>query len=76
VFLMFVYYASAIFFFGVEFTKVQAEKTGAEILPDKHAIRLAEVQRAEQRRPTQQQLLREEQRANEPPSDEERRKAA
>lgn len=76
VFLMFVYYASAIFFFGAEFTKVQAQQTGAEILPGRYAIRLSEVQRAQEGRPSQEQLRSAEQKSKEPPSDEEQRKAA
>ncbi len=76
VFLMFVYYASAIFFFGAEFTKVQAKETGSGILPSKYAIRLSEVQRAQEDRPSQEQLRPAEHKSNEPPSDEEQRKAA
>lgn len=77
VFLMFVYYASVIFFFGAEFTKVQAQKTGSEILANKYAIRLSEVQQIEAGRPSQEQLQRaaQQQRFREPPP-EEHRKAA
>ena len=76
VFLMFVYYASVIFFFGAEFTKVQAEKTGSRILPSRYAIRLPEMQRVEEGRASQEQLRRAEQGSKEPPSEEEQRKAA
>jgi membrane protein len=44
VFLMFVYYAAVIFLTGAEFTKVQAEKTGSEIVPSKYAIPLSAAQ--------------------------------
>lgn len=76
VFLMFVYYASAIFFFGAEFTKVHAEGTGSEIVPDRYAIRLSEVRRADERRPSQEQLRRADQKSHKPPPGEEQRKAA
>ena len=76
VFLMFVYYASVIFFFGAEFTKVQAQKTGSEIRPSQYAVRLSVLQRAEEGRPTDEQLRRAEQKSKEPPPDEEQRKAA
>lgn len=73
VFLMFVYYASAIFFLGAEFTKVQARKTGSEILPGKYAIRLSEAQHPE---PGGSPPAAEQRNRKEPPPEEEQRKAA
>ena len=68
VFLMFVYYASVIFLFGAEFTKVQARKTGSQILPSAYAVRLAAPQPAEPlEHPAQQR--------EEPPPDEHRKAA-
>lgn len=72
VFLMFVYYASVIFLFGAEFTKVQAQKTGSEIVPSRYAIRLPGLQRAPEGRVSQDELRRAEQ---QPPPDEQREAA-
>jgi len=48
VILMWVYYASVILFFGAEFTQVYARRTGAKILPSKHAVPVTQEERAEQ----------------------------
>jgi membrane protein len=76
VFLRLVYYAAVIFFFGAEFTKVRAEKTGSEILPNRYAVRVPALQSTEQGRPSPEQLRRaEEQRRKQPPPDEHREAA-
>ena len=48
VILMWVYYASVIFFFGAEFTQVYAKATGAKIVPKKYAVPVTDNERAEQ----------------------------
>jgi hypothetical protein len=45
---MWVYYASVILFAGAEFTQVYARRTGAKIVPSKHAIPVTKEERAEQ----------------------------
>lgn len=41
VILLWIYYSSAILFFGAEFTKVYARETGSRIEPSKYAMRIA-----------------------------------
>ena len=46
--LLWVYYSSAILFFGAEFTKVYAGERGSRIVPSKNAVPVTEEQRKDQ----------------------------
>lgn len=48
VIMMWVYYASIILLFGVEFTHAYARVTGTEVVPNKYAVPITEEQRAQQ----------------------------
>lgn len=43
--LAWVYYAAQILFYGAELTQVYAKRYGSRIIPDKHAVRMAESER-------------------------------
>ena len=43
--LIWVYYSAQLVFFGAEFTRVYAEATGHQIVPDDHAVTMGEQQR-------------------------------
>lgn len=46
--LAWVYYSAQILFFGAEFTQVYARRYGSRIVPDEHAVRITESDRAKQ----------------------------
>ncbi len=48
VFLLWMYYSAAIFFFGAEFTQVYARRFGSQIRPAEGAVRVTEEDRAQQ----------------------------
>jgi membrane protein len=54
--MLFVYYASAILYFGAELTQVYARRHGAEIRPSKYAVRITPEQRAQQGMPSRNQV--------------------
>lgn len=51
VILLWVFFASQIFFFGAEFTQVYARRHGKQVVPEKGAVRLTEAERAKQGMP-------------------------
>ncbi|PWU19736.1 MAG: hypothetical protein C5B50_05800, partial [Verrucomicrobia bacterium] len=71
--LLYIYYSSAILYFGAEFTEAYAKYRGSRIQPSRYAVLLTDEQRAQQGMPTQEQIDQAERRS-EPP--EEQRKAA
>jgi membrane protein len=48
IFLIWVYYSAAIFFFGAEFTQVYANRFGTRLVPEEGAVPVTEEARAEQ----------------------------
>lgn len=46
--LAWVYYSAQILFFGAEFTQVYAREYGSQIIPDKHAMHITELERLRQ----------------------------
>ncbi len=56
VFLLYIYYASVILYFGAEFTQVYTRYRGERIEPSRYAVRITDFERAEQGMPRQAQI--------------------
>jgi membrane protein len=57
--LIWVYYSAQIFFFGAEVTQVTANEFGSRILPDEDAVKVTEMERAQEGIPHQESMERE-----------------
>ncbi len=56
VILLYIYYSSVILYFGAEYTKIRAGKSGAQIRPSKYAVAMTDADRVHQGMPNQQQV--------------------
>jgi membrane protein len=57
--LIWVYYSAQIFFFGAEITQVTANEFGSRILPDENAVKVTEMERAQEGIPHEESMERE-----------------
>jgi len=66
--LLYIYYSSAIVYFGAEFTEAYARHRGRRLEPSRYAVLLTDQQRARQGMPTPKQVEKAERRS-EPPQE-------